>query len=147
MSAIVKCKFVLQGPRKGETVELGGRQFVDGVLEVQGAQQDVAALGRYLEANGWALPEGAAVPTGEDTNPGNPEGKLPDPDGENERLRAAVLGLDANDDDAWTNSGKPAMEAVQKAYGAADVTRAQVEGLCPGYDRVQAREQQGKNVS
>lgn len=53
----------------------------------------------------------------------------------NEKLRRAVLGLDPSDDSHWIASGKPALAAVEKAYGSTGLTRADVEAVAPGFVR------------
>lgn len=56
----------------------------------------------------------------------------------NQKLLKAVQGLDAGEDANWTRDGRPAMAAVERAYGASDVTRADIEAVSPGYTRDQA---------
>lgn len=58
----------------------------------------------------------------------------------NTKLQAAVWNLDPTDDTHWTRDGKPAMSAVEKLYGASDITRADVDAAAPGYTREKARE-------
>lgn len=69
--------------------------------------------------------EAGTVPAGD----GQPEELI------NAKLLKAVHSLDPKDDSHWTKDGKPAMTAVEKLYGAADVTRADVEAVAPGYTR------------
>ena len=57
----------------------------------------------------------------------------------NTKLQKAVLGLDPTDDTHWTKDGKPAMTAVEKLYGSAGITRADVEAVAPGYTRDKAK--------
>lgn len=57
----------------------------------------------------------------------------------NEKLRNAVLGLDPKVDANWTKDGKPAMKAVEAAYGSAGITRADVEAAAPGFNREAAK--------
>lgn len=51
------------------------------------------------------------------------------------RLRKAVESLDAENDEHWTADGRPRVDAVEKAYGKAGVTRADVERVAPGLTR------------
>ncbi len=51
------------------------------------------------------------------------------------RLREAVMSLDPKNDDHWTSSGTPRMDAVEVAYGSADVTRKDVDRVLPGFAR------------
>ncbi len=57
----------------------------------------------------------------------------------NTKLQKAVLGLDPADDTHWTKDGKPAMTAVEKLYGSAGITRADVEAVAPGHTRDKAK--------
>lgn len=57
----------------------------------------------------------------------------------NDKLTRAVKSLDPTNDDHWTADGKPAVMAVQKAYGSADVTRADVAAAAPNFDREAAK--------
>lgn len=52
----------------------------------------------------------------------------------------AVLSLDPANDEHWTGQGKPAMSAVEKAFGSADITRADVDKAMPDWDRAKATE-------
>ncbi len=53
----------------------------------------------------------------------------------NEKLKRAVLGLDPKNDTHWTQSGKPSMDAVEKSYGSAGITRADIDAVAPGFRR------------
>lgn len=77
----------------------------------------------------------AAAATG-----GEPEAKKDDePKAEvNTKLQKAIKKLDPKDDTHWTAAGLPAMSAVEGFYGAADITRADVEAAAPGYTRAVA---------
>lgn len=83
--------------------------------------------------------EAGSVPDGDGQPAGVTEGaKEPAPE-LNTKLQKAVLGLDVEDDSHWTKDGKPAMTAVEKLYGSAGITRADVEAVAPGYDRDKAK--------
>lgn len=56
----------------------------------------------------------------------------------NVKLQKAIKKLDPKDDTHWTAAGLPAMSAVEGFYGAADITRADVEAAAPGYTRAVA---------
>lgn len=58
----------------------------------------------------------------------------------NEKLAAAIRSLDPTRDELWTKDGKPAVSAVETAYGFPGVTRADVEAALPGYTRATAAE-------
>lgn len=51
------------------------------------------------------------------------------------RLREAVMGLDKNDPEHWTEAGKPRLDAVVRAYGSANVTRRDVDRVAPDFVR------------
>lgn len=57
----------------------------------------------------------------------------------NVKLQKAVMSLDPADDNHWTKDGKPAMTAVEKLYGSAAITRADVEAVAPGWTREKAK--------
>lgn len=52
-----------------------------------------------------------------------------------ERLVTAIEGLDPDNDDHWTQDGKPAIAAISEFYGSAGFTRKDVENAKPGYVR------------
>lgn len=86
--------------------------------------------------------EGAGTtegPTGETSGVAQGDGHAPEL---NEKLQRAVLALDPKNDDHWTKDGQPAMSAVEKLYGASDVTRAQVKAAAPDFDRDAANAKQ-----
>lgn len=118
------------------------------------------------DVHGGVQPDGTGAGTGgENGNSGGhaePEaGKAPDPaqrDGQpqgltveltvstdaepkaevNTKLQKAIKKLDPKDDSHWTAAGLPAMSAIEGFYGAADITRADVEAAAPGYTRAVA---------
>lgn len=54
----------------------------------------------------------------------------------NEKVAAALAKLDPADDSHWTEAGLPSLEAIEQAMGGATgVTRADVEGVKPGFTR------------
>lgn len=114
----------------------------DGQYAVQGSVQP--------EGGGAASRGQADVRRGAaDAQAGQPGG-LPDGDGQpdvlkepsaivNTRLQRAVMSLDAGDDTHWTRDGKPAMTVVEKLYGSAGITRADVDAAVPGWTREKAK--------
>ena len=93
-------------------------------------------------------PEGQGTSTGvaSDVQPGDGDGEAreetaagPHGDGQpaqlNQKLLKAVMSLDHANNDHWTREGKPSMSALEKLYGASDITRAQVDAVAPGYRR------------
>lgn len=51
------------------------------------------------------------------------------------KIIAAVKALDPEDDDAWTADGRPKLSAVEAIYGAAGLTREDIDSVLPGWDR------------
>lgn len=167
MSTIIQTTFVLTGPLAGRTIRLGSQPypFENGRLTIQAPAEEVALHARFLERNWQAYPEGhpalKEVPDGQpvssDVQPdggGTEAGGVPDGDGQpavltdpvkeptvelNTKLQKAVMGLDPADDTHWTKDGKPAMTAVEKLYGSAGITRADVEAVAPGHTREKAK--------
>ncbi len=84
---------------------------------------------------------------GDDTStaPTSPEGEPEvanndgDEDDDDGRILAAVMGLDANNDEHWTASGKPSMAALEVSLGSDEVSRADVNRVAGDYNRKTAR--------
>jgi len=114
----------------------------DGQQPVHG---DVQPNGGGTEASDAAPVSGGGVEAEAGQAGGVPDGDgqpavLTDPVKEpNTKLQKAVLGLDPADDTHWTKDGKPAMTAVEKLYGSAGITRADVEAVAPGHTREKAK--------
>lgn len=85
----------------------------------------------------------APAETGEAERPAGGDGSPPvvtEPEAEGDaRLKRAIAALDPEDDSHWIASGLPAMVAVERIYGSAGITRADVEAAAPGYNREAAR--------
>ena len=167
MSTIIQTTFVLTGALAGRTIRLGSQPYVfeNGRLTITAPAEEIALHARFLERNWQAYPEGHPALEGQadgqrDLQEGSqPDGQLPvhgdvqpnggatDGDGQqaqpnpevNTKLQKAVLGLDPADDTHWTKDGKPAMTAVEKLYGSAAITRADVEAVAPGWTREKAK--------
>ena len=167
MSTIIQTTFVLTGALAGRTIRLGSQPyaFEKGRLTVTAPAEEVALHARFLERNWQAYPEGHPalkdVPEGQpvssDVQPnvgGTEAGGVPDGDGQqavltdpvkeptvelNTKLQKSVLALDPADETHWTKDGKPAMTAVEKLYGSAGITRADVEAVAPGHTRDKAK--------
>lgn len=146
--ATVSVKFVLIGPHAGKDFKVrDGIVFEKGEMGFVGQPEKVGDMARYLRH--WqAYPENDdrvreffgkkdATPV----EPPAPPAQEPAPEATkpNERLRDAILQLAADNDEHWTGTGKPRMDAVEKIYGSSDITRQQVEAAAPGFDRDAAR--------
>ena len=109
-----------------------------------------------VEGNGNAGPGGASS-SGGDTNgdghghagiPKFPEDKdrrhIEPPSEVNEAIMVAVKKLDPSVDGHWVatgaHKGKPKLQAVEEAYGKANLTRQDIEAAMPGWNRDAALE-------
>jgi len=57
-----------------------------------------------------------------------------------ERIKTAILELDPEHDDHWTDAGLPAMAAVEDLVGSKSINRADVAAAVPDWDRDKALE-------
>jgi len=80
------------------------------------------------------------VPAGD----GHPDARVPATPSDEARSRVAeaVTRLDPGDDDHWTQDGKPAVSAVSQILGG-NVTRQDLDQICPGFNREAASAQSG----
>lgn len=83
---------------------------------------------------------------GPDGSGDSPEGSVPSGDGQQDtgddgtqefkdRLLTAINKLEVENDEHWTKDGRPRIDAVEKFYGSAGVTRGDVDAAAPGYTR------------
>lgn len=125
-------------------------------LQTSTQQDGQPPVSSDVQPNGGGTEAGDAAPVsggGVEAEAGQ-AGGVPDGDGQpavltdpakeptvelNTKLQKAVLGLDPADDTHWTKDGKPAMTAVEKLYGSAGITRADVEAVAPGHTRDKAK--------
>ena len=124
----------LTGPFVDQTVILNGHKFVEGKCPID-LKQDEGVI-TYFEKCYQAqvvTEEEPNVKTETKTTEKVDEGEV------NEKLLAAVLSLDPDNDAHWTQDGKPAIAAVVESYGSNDVKRADINLVVPDYDREAAR--------
>lgn len=214
MSGVMQYEFHLFGPRKGQTININGHPFRNGVAhlaysseamgscikvlssygayargtreynEAVEAEERERGISEILEAsNGGAddsvrsgvRPSGQRppAPSTDDWAGGNDsqrtDGPSSDPSGDghehagipkfpedkdfqptepsssvNEGILAAVMKLDPEVNDHWVQTGAakglPKLNAVEEAYGRANLTRQDVEAAAPGFNRDQAFE-------
>lgn len=120
--------------------------------EVQGSQTEVSS-----DANGTgdkSVSEEGTNGGGGDDKSGQANAEPADNQGSegnggefvspNPKLQEAILQLNPALDKHWTNSGKPAMSAVEEIYGSSDITRRNVNEALPGWDREKAKERAGE---
>lgn len=108
----------------------------DGQRDLQEAGDAAPVSGGDVEAEArkaGGAPDGDGQPAARTDPVKEPTVKL------NTKLQKAVLGLDPADDTHWTKDGKPAITAVEKLYGSAGITRADVESVAPGHTRDKAK--------
>lgn len=114
----------------------------DGQPPVRGDVQsegDGAEAGEQREDDGGGAAD-TATREGEDAaGDGQTEGVTEPVADIDYKLQRAVMSLDPADDNQWTKDGKPAMTAVEKVYGSAGITRADVEAAAPGHTRDKAK--------
>lgn len=55
-------------------------------------------------------------------------------------MARAIIALDPDNEDHWTEEGLPKVSVVEQAFGTAGVTRQDVESAIPGWNREIARE-------
>lgn len=130
----------LTGPFEGKTVVLNGRQFVDGILKIEGALSKAEGLITYFER---AYQAELVMAQGGDTNDqmhNDSEDGASKTEGEvNTKLLEAVMKLDPANDEHWTQSGEPAIAAVEVVYGSAGIKRADIKAVAPNYNREAAK--------
>lgn len=113
----------------GSTVPAGDGN-VQGPVQPDGPAAGEAATGGGDDAGATPSPTGDQA-----AGAGGPEASVTPV---NTKLQKAVMSLDPNNDEHWTQDGKPAISAVQTAYGSADVTRADVTAVAPDFNRTAA---------
>lgn len=158
-------KFVLTGPRRGQTVVLAGHQFVNGVMEYQGgSKEDIQAIAYHLGTYYGAFHESvaeeaqakyeanqAAIKAGKTPEPVKPQDPPPvkpqdltprtpptDPLATAQTVAEALQALDPEKDTDWTGQGLPSVDAVS-ALLARTATRKEIEEAVEGFNRAAAK--------
>ena len=97
--------------------------------------QEPVADSQLEEIEQEEAPVDPVAPVVEDTPPVEEAGPVEDPaEAATADLLAAINLLDPTNDDHWTQSGAPAIAAIEEIYGN-DTTRSEVNEVAPGYDR------------
>jgi hypothetical protein len=113
-----------------------GSTVTTGDANVQGdVQQDGSAAGEAAAGSGDDADAASGTAGDQAAGADGPEASVTPV---NTKLQKAVMSLDPNNDEHWTQDGKPAISAVQTAYGSADVTRADVTAVAPDFNRATA---------
>lgn len=124
--ATVQRQFQLTGKRKGETVTLGNYRFVDGIVTITATQGDMRKHEQFLRRN-WEVEPVSGTPVTEvetkTQNKAQPAQK--------DKLAKALAQLDADNDEHWTQDGKPAISVVAELSGVSDIKRKDLESLFP----------------
>ena len=166
---VLSNRFVLIGNQEGQTINLGGHDFRDGVYEfvyvqegnrVLPSQDDVRMKATNLERNYQAFPEGspqldAAIKAlAKPTNVDGKKSSVREAEIEEEQKRSegavttrqeatatreALLKLDHKDDEHWTDSGLPSVNAVRDIAGINTISRADIAALAPNLTRAEAK--------
>lgn len=112
--------------QSGQTDAVSGR-----VQSRRGESAEVAAAAG-TEPVDPARPDRSGGVSGGDGHQvsGNAEGEF-----RTGRIVESVKALDSNNDEHWTADGRPRMDAVEKAFGSADISRADVELALPSFNR------------
>lgn len=138
-------KFELAGALAGKTVNLGGYQFTNGVFTLDGEDQTVEGLTSYLERCYYAFPAGSQALADanerfarEQDSGLTEEAQAPITDIEPSPLTEVIDQLDAGNDEHWTSTGLPSVEAVADLMGE-KVTRDQIDKAAPGFNRAAAK--------
>ena len=116
----------------------GSEDSVGDVQENRGLADQKASVGE-VHASSEDRSEGSVSNGNSESTEAEVGTKEPEAD-HNDKLMNALLSLDPENDEHWNKDCRPAMAAIENEYGAADVTRAQVEDLWPDFDRNVARE-------
>lgn len=150
--------------RKAQARDAEHLEKTNGECDIQRTIRDEEGLD---PGEGEVQPEGeGSTSEGDDNGDGSAEGSegseggLPDRDGlqnagisasevgpggpfpetQDIALRNAVLALDPENDEHWTQGGKPAISAVEQAYDSTGVTRKDIQAAMPEWNRDKAKE-------
>ena len=136
------------------------QEYINGVRDntdsSEGSRQESGVSGTDKQTSDGAGQE-ASTPVNESSETGSSEEEGGDSDSDgggqevsgsvhevsqelNVVLVKAIMSLDPTNDDHWTAAGKPAMSAVEEAYGNAGVTREDVDNNAPDWDRDSAHD-------
>lgn len=128
-----------RSPHRGKTKVLSGCQFTEGRIEITGGDAEVDNLARYL-INMYELVPAAGTVAQVEPNKDEGDGKeAAEKAGDaDERLVAALKGLDPANDEHWTEKGLPELAAVEKIVGR-PVKRKDVSEALPGLTRAKAK--------
>jgi hypothetical protein len=140
----------LAGVRAGKTVKLGEFEFVKGKFFYEGndkTHEEYLAI--YLERNFYAFPAGsAALKEANERYAREQESGIAeepsaatddeDEDEPNPTVKEAIDSLNHENDEHWTETGLPKLEAVGDLAGE-KVTRQQAETAAPNYNRAAAK--------
>jgi hypothetical protein len=163
--AVNPFRFVLTGSLEGQTINLGGHQFVDGFYEFVGPEpqispslEEAGLKAIYLAKSYQAYPEGSQAlaeaqerlrnnqaPAGE-VNVGEREQAHQNEAGDKlvsgrvaeGLIRTAITQLDPNNDEHWTGQGLPSVEAVRTLSANKDISRQDIQNLAPNLTREEA---------
>lgn len=159
-------QFALVGSLEGQTINLGGHQFVDGVFTFGPNEDNVVPSDEEVRLKGIALArnyqafrlgttdyeaavkrlKGGEAPEGEldvaqrETKQQQEQQQAPvEARARGGAIRTAIGALDPDNDAHWTSTGLPAVEAVRELSKFDDVSRADITNLAPNLTRDEAK--------
>ena len=119
-----------------------GGALPNGTSDVSGAGQSGGeGAGTASAVNGGGADAGASGSTGELAGGNGQQADV------NMKLANAIRALDADNDEHWTQDGKPAIAAIQNVYGQTGFTRKDVEAAVPNFTRDVARADKAAEVA
>lgn len=149
--------FVLVGPNEGKTGVWGGHVFTNGVSQFSGTNpspvlvRSLQSYGAYHDGSAQheaAVTSWADISVGKNPEPAPPLLPYPPEDAGqeptiapfiNEKLIAAIVGVDPLDSSLWTKlDDLPLLSAVENAYGQGGLNRRMVSDAVPGFTRLTA---------
>lgn len=159
-------RFILVGGYAGQTINLGGHNFVEGVFEygpnpdgVIPSEEERRLKADYLAKCYQAYPEGSQAHADELERlglelPESPGISVPEREAAEQQkageqattsrarqgaVRTALAKLDPKDDSHWTSAGLPSVEAVRALAGQDDISRDDIKQLAPNLTRDEAK--------
>lgn len=143
-------KIILGGAMKGTTKILNGYKFVNGEYtlgrlspaQLTDSQGAVMYFGKCYQAQlVWDASASTGKPTGErpqivvervlSAGDGSPDAA----DARMVRIKAALLALDPDNDEHWTQAGLPTVQAIEQALDDPTINRRDIEDALPDYER------------
>ncbi len=127
-------QFKLTGPLAGKTVNLGNYRFKDGIVTVIASAKDMPLHAQFLARNWEVEPVTDEAETTLELTPAELETGIAleaaAQVGKN-KLAQAMAQLDVDNDEHWTQDGKPSIATVAQLAGMSGVKRKDIDNLFP----------------